>query len=216
MGRIHTRQPRTNGETWAPLAVEVPTEVAAPGRVRGAVLWGLTRISIGWIFLWAFLDKAFALGFSTGRLEDGTIDFFAKGQAWLNGGSPTAGVFAYALKGPFKGIYQAIGNVTMTAQGPVADPPAWVDRAFMLSMLLIGLGLISGIMTRIAAIGGIAWMAIFYTATAMWPEHNPVVDDHVVYALVLAGLAVMGAGRYLGLGGYWERLPLVQRHPVLR
>jgi thiosulfate dehydrogenase [quinone] large subunit len=104
----------------------------------------------------------------------------------------------------------------MTAQGPVADPPAWVDRAFMLSMLLIGLGLISGIMTRIAAIGGIAWMAIFYTATAMWPEHNPVVDDHVVYALVLAGLAVMGAGRYLGLGGYWERLPLVQRYPVLR
>lgn len=215
MARAEVQEPTRDGSVRAPAPVEVQPQVAAP-RVKGALLWGLARISLGWVFLWAFLDKAFALGFSTGRLEDGTIDFFAKGQAWLNGGSPTAGVFAYALKGPFKGLYQAIGNVTMTAQGPVANPPAWVDWVYMLSMLLIGLGLISGVMTRIAAFGGIVWMAIFYTATSVWPQYNPFVDDHVVYAIVLAGLAAIDAGRYLGLGGYWERLPIVQRHPILR
>ena len=36
-------------------------------------IWGLTRISIGLVFLWAFFDKLFALGFATGRAEDGTI-----------------------------------------------------------------------------------------------------------------------------------------------
>jgi thiosulfate dehydrogenase [quinone] large subunit len=86
----------------------------------------------------------------------------------------------------------------------------------MLSMLLIGLALIFGIGTRLAALGGIVWMGIFYTATAIWPEHNPFLDEHVVYAIVLAGIAYVGAGRYLGLGRYWERLSLVKRLPILR
>ena len=51
---------------------------------------------------------AFALGFGTGRLEDGTIDFFGKGAAWLNGGSPTEGVLTYATKGPLAGFFQGL------------------------------------------------------------------------------------------------------------
>jgi thiosulfate dehydrogenase (quinone) large subunit len=65
----------------------------------------------------------------------------------------------------------------------------------MLSMLLIGLALIFGIGTRLAALGGIVWIGIFYTATAIWPEHNPFLDEHIVYAIVLAGIAYVGAGR---------------------
>jgi thiosulfate dehydrogenase [quinone] large subunit len=59
-------------------------------------------------------------------------------------------------------------------------------------------------------------MGIFYTATAIWPEFNPFLDDHVVYVIVLAGIAYVGAGRYLGLGQYWERLSLVKRLPLLK
>ena len=55
----------------------------------------------------------------------------------------------------------------------------------MASMLLIGLGLMTGVMIRLAAFGGIAWLAIFYLATAIWPENNPFVDEHVIYAVVL-------------------------------
>ncbi|MBI2577711.1 MAG: hypothetical protein HYV77_02605, partial [Candidatus Wildermuthbacteria bacterium] len=39
---------------------------------------GIVRISIGWIFFWAFIDKLWGLGFAT-----------AAGNSWLNGGSPT-------------------------------------------------------------------------------------------------------------------------------
>jgi thiosulfate dehydrogenase [quinone] large subunit len=41
-------------------------------------------------------------------------------------------------------------------------------------------------------------------------------DDHIVYALVLILLAAIGAGRFAGLGGYWERLAIVKRFPILK
>ena len=98
----------------------------------------------------------------------------------------------------------------MTAQGPVASPPAWLDAVYMVSMLLIGVALITGVMTRIAAFGGIAWLVAFYTATAIWPEHNPFLDDHVLEVLILVGLVLANAGRYYGLGKIWQRLEFVK------
>jgi thiosulfate dehydrogenase [quinone] large subunit len=86
----------------------------------------------------------------------------------------------------------------------------------MLSMLLIGTALILGVATRLAAIGGIIWMGVFYTLTAIWPEYNPFVDEHVVYAIALVVIAMLGAGRYLGLGERWENTALVKRFPVLK
>jgi thiosulfate dehydrogenase [quinone] large subunit len=192
----------------------VVTEITTNGVTRVAperrhdrtapVVWAVLRVLMGATFLWAFLDKAFALGFSTGRNpETGAIDFFGD-AAWINGGSPTDGVLMFALKGPFKGLYDGLAG------------QAWVEWVYMLSMLLIGLGLIFGIGTRLAALGGIVWMTIFYTATAIWPEHNPFIDDHVVYAIVLVVLAFVGAGRYLGLGRWWEDTAFVKRHPILK
>jgi thiosulfate dehydrogenase [quinone] large subunit len=204
MGRTDLEKPTAIGQDQATVKV-APAEVAAPVRgVKGGVFWGLARIAIGWVFLWAFLDKAFALGFGTGRLENGGIDFFAKDGAWLNGGSPTAGFLEFGTKGPFKDLYAGLAG------------QASVDWVYMLSMVLIGLALILGIGTRLAAIGGIIWMALFYTAGAIWPENNPFLDQHVVYAIVLAGIAYVAAGQYLGLGKYWERVPLVQRYPILK
>ena len=78
------------------------------------------------------------------------------------------------------------------------------------SLLLIGLGLITGVMTRLAAVGGIAWMATFYLGTAIWPEHNPFLDDHLVYAIVLVGLILANAGRYYGLGKVWQQVEFVK------
>ena len=172
--------------------------------VGAGVALGVLRMLMGFTFLWAFLDKAFALGFSTGRNPDtGVIKFFGP-DAWIKGGSPTDGVLLFALKGPFKGLYDGLAGQT------------WVEWVYMLSMLLIGTALIFGVATRLAAIGGIAWMTIFYTATAIWPEHNPFVDEHIVYIVLLAALALLGAGRYLGLGDWWNRTTLVKRLPVLK
>jgi len=171
----------------------------------GANVWGALRLALGWVFLWAFLDKTFALGFATGRLEDGSIDFFGD-AAWINGGSPTDGFLQFGLhtKGFLVDFYGSfVGQ-------------AWVEWVYMLSMLLIGLGLLLGLASRLAAIGGIIWMAIFYTAGAIWPENNPFLDDHIVYGIVLAGIAYVGAGRYLGFGRWWENTVLVRKFPVLK
>ena len=79
------------------------TTVGESAGVRGGIFWGLLRIAMGWIFLWAFLDKCFGLGFATGRdPETGAIDF-GSADAWINGGSPTEGFLSFGLhtKEPF-------------------------------------------------------------------------------------------------------------------
>jgi thiosulfate dehydrogenase (quinone) large subunit len=47
------------------------------------------------------------------------------------------------------------------------------------------------------------------------PVNNPVVDDHIIGALVVATLALFSAGDTVGLGRWWKSLPLVQRNPWL-
>lgn len=180
--------------------VETPRET----KVKAGRIWGALRISIGWVFLWSFLDKAFSLGFSTGRNpETGAIDFFGP-DAWVNGASPTSGFLEFGARGPFADFFHGLAGA------------AWVDWVYMLSLLLIGGALILGIGARLAAVGGIIWLGLFYAAGAIWPEHNPFLDDHVVYAIVLAGVAYVGAGRYLGFGKWWESTALVKRYPVLK
>jgi thiosulfate dehydrogenase [quinone] large subunit len=180
-----------------------------PVRTRGLQrVMGALRIAMGWTFLWAFLDKAFGLGFSTGRnVETGAI-VFGGPDAWVNGGSPTAGVVGFALKGPFKGVIQTITGYEMTAAGP--HVAAWVDVLYMVTLAAIGVALILGVATKLAAIGGIAWMGTFYLATAIWPEHNPFLDEHIVEILVLAAVLLADAGRYYGLGKGWQRLGFVK------
>ncbi|HJS27116.1 MAG TPA: hypothetical protein VJ913_08340 [Actinomycetota bacterium] len=189
-------------------SIDIPEiERLEPVHTKGLQrIMGILRLAMGWTFLWAFLDKAFALGFSTGRVvnEAGQttgIDFFGP-DAWISGASPTAGAVGFALKGPFADNIQTITAYEMTQAGPQVG--GWLDWVYMVSLLLIGLGLISGVMTRIAAVGGIVWLAAFYLGTAIWPEHNPFLDDHVVYTVILVGLILANAGRYWGLGKIWQ------------
>jgi len=186
-----------------PGGVATPTDEARP---RGAIFWGLLRLSMGWIFFWAFLDKLLALGFATGRdPETGAVDRFGP-AAWIEGGSPTEGFLSFGLhtKEPFLGLYSDLAG------------QAWVDWIYMISMAVIGIALLLGIFTTLASIGGAVWMVLFYTAAAIWPENNLFLDDHVVEFIILLGLAYVGAGRYLGLGRWWQERPLVRRYPVLR
>jgi thiosulfate dehydrogenase (quinone) large subunit len=153
---------------------------------------GILRIAMGWIFLWAFIDKVFGLGFAT-----------AADKSWLAGNSPTVGFLKFGTTGPFSGLFQAIaGN-------------AIVDWAFMLGLLLIGLALILGIAMKLAAIGGTIMMLLMYLAVLL-PEHNPIIDEHLIYALVLIGLYLNKAGNHWGLGSWWSNTSLVQKYPCLR
>ncbi len=162
----------------------------------------LTRISIGWVFLWAFLDKTFALGYATGHDQEGNLDRFGD-AAWINGGSPTEGFLAFGAEGPFKGFYNDIAGA------------AWADWLFMAGLLGIGVALMLGVAMRIAAASGALLMVMMWTVV-LPPPNNPFMDDHLVYALVLVVLAVTSAGRTLGIGRRWERQPLVARFGLLK
>jgi thiosulfate dehydrogenase [quinone] large subunit len=165
--------------------------VRAPRRPVDYV-WAGLRIGLGWIFLWAFLDKAFGWGFAT-----------ASENAWVNGGSPTEGFLSFATTGPFQDFYQSFAGAV------------WADVLFMVGLAGIGTALLTGIALRVAAVTGALLMVLMWAAV-LPPPNNPFLDDHLIFAGLLVGLALVGAGDTLGLGKVWARMPLVQRLPWLR
>ena len=160
------------------------------------------RIAFGLTFLWAFFDKLLALGFSTGRADDGTVDRFGD-AAWVNGGSPTEGFLKFGADGPFKGFYNSIAG------------SAWADTLFMLGLLAIGLALVLGIGMRFAAVAG-ATMYVLMWSVVLPPDNNPVLDDHLLGAVTVVVLALALAGDTWGLGRWWSRIPLVKHNAYLR
>jgi thiosulfate dehydrogenase [quinone] large subunit len=168
------------------------TPAPATGNAVARYAAAAARLSLGWIFLWAFLDKTFGLGYAT-----------ESKNAWIDGGSPTNGFLSNAPTGPFKDIYNDIAGA------------AWADWLFMIGLLGIGVALLAGIAMRIAAAAGALLLILMWTAV-LPPENNPFMDDHIVYAIVLVLLAALGAGKTLGLGTTWEKLPIVKRNPILK
>jgi thiosulfate dehydrogenase [quinone] large subunit len=155
-------------------------------------LWAVLRILLGWIFLWAFIDKTFGLGFTT-----------AAENAWVNGVSPTGGYLANAAHGPLAGLFHAMAG------------SAVVDWLFMLGLLLIGLSLILGIATRIACASGAILLLLMFLS-AMPPEHNPFIDEHIIYAIILVMIPFARADERLGLADQWKKLGIVKKFPILQ
>ena len=182
-----------------PVLVEVREGLSGAARRVLAVL----RMGVGFIFMWAFLDKLFALGFATGRLEGGGIDYFAQGGAALNGGSPTFGFLNFGSRGPLASFWQGLAGDT------------WVNWMFMAALLGLGVALLLGIGLRLSAVAGSVLMLSMWSV-ALLPENNPFLDDHIIYALVLVLLALTAAGNTWGLGERWSRTALVQRLPFLK
>lgn len=169
---------------------------------KGAYFWAAARIGLGFTFLWAFFDKLLGLGFSTCR--DATTDTVAVlcEKAWVSGGSPTTGFLKFGTKGPLAPFYENLAG------------HALVDFLFMAGMLLIGLALIAGIGMRVATVSGALMMLMMWSAMLL-PENNPLVDDHIIYAIVLLGLLAVNSNQKWGLRNWWVKQPLVKRFPGL-
>ena len=138
------------------------------------ILTGL-RFAMGLIFLWAFFDKLFGFGFAT-----------EAGKAWLRGGSPTTGFLSFGVRGPFVEFFHSLAG------------SAVVDWLFMLGLLFIGLTLLVNRYVWWGCIAGIAQLSLMYLAL-LPPENHPFIDDHIVYILALAFIAVSDKeGRKIG------------------
>ena len=179
-------------------------QVEAPGSMlthAAAKALAVLRVSTGFIFLWAFLDKTFGFGYAT-----------PSAKAWINGGSPTKGFLASVDVGP---------SWLQTFFHNIAGDP-WANWLFMLGLLGIGVALILGIGMRIAAGATIALMAMMWlaefpldkTAADGKPSGstNPITDYHFIYAVGAVVLALTYAGNTWGLGRWWASLPIVQKN----
>lgn len=151
----------------------------------------ITRMLLGFIFLWAFLDKTFGLGFST-----------LSARAWINGGSPTTG-FLSNVDGTFSSFFNSLaGNVV-------------VDWLFMLGLLGVGVGLMLGIAMRLSVVAGSMMLLLMWLA-ALPLTTNPLIDDHIVYIGILAVLGCSVSMQRLSFGDKWRSLSFVKNNTWLQ
>jgi thiosulfate dehydrogenase [quinone] large subunit len=191
----HPQDHRTVPVQRATVTTATTTAVGA----FGAVL----RIATGLIFFWAFLDKLFGLGYAT-----------PGERAWLNGGSPTKGFLGGIDHGPFAAMFRGWAGA------------GWADWLFMLALAGVGIAVVLGIGLRVSAVSGSLLMLLMWAAE--WPldrftdagaptmSTNPVIDYHIIYALVLIVAALTAAGNTWGLGRAWADFGFVRRNPWLR
>jgi len=130
------------------------------------IVWLKLRLVMGFVFLWPFLDKTFGLGFGT-----------SPERAWINGGSPTQGFLTNATQGPFAQYFQNLAGFP------------FVDWLFMLGLLFVGLTLILNRYVTWGATAGSIMMILIWLSTFP-PETNPLIDEHIVYVLVLTILCI--------------------------
>lgn len=86
-------------------------------------------------------------------------------------------------------------------------------------LTLLGISLILGIFVRLSSVLGAGLMLLYYFPILTFPYIQPhayVVDEHIIYALVLLFFAAIRAGRIWGLEEKCSRLPLCSRFPKLR
>lgn len=169
---------------------------------KSSYYWAVARITLGLTFLWAFFDKLLGLGFATCRDPKTENVILMCEKSWIAGASPTSGFLKFATKGPLAEFYQSL------AGHPV------VDLLFMAGLLLIGLALITGIGIKIATASG-ALMMIMMWSSALLPENNPLIDEHIIYSIVLLGILASNKNQKWGLGKWWSKQRLVKKIPLL-
>jgi len=86
-------------------------------------------------------------------------------------------------------------------------------------LTLLGVSLILGVFVRFSSMLGAALMMLYYLPILQFPypnAHAYIVDEHIIYALVLLFFAAIRAGRVWGLENWCSNLPICSRFPRYR
>lgn len=137
----------------------------------------------------------------------------------------------------FQGGVTKLLDPTWTAAGYLNNVPAgnpfgfWsmmagvpmIDMLVTWGLLLTGLGIITGTLFRFSAFWAAVMNLLFWASSleggimqGLPVAHGWVVDSHIVYIMLLFGLAAFGAGRIIGVDEYLEDLEIVERNSWLR
>ncbi|WP_247728649.1 DoxX family protein [Halovivax limisalsi] len=179
----------TNNEVTLPSTIGGLT---ASGKLHTLSVWFILalRLMMGIAFFQSGFEKVVGGGFSAGGYLTG---------ATVANGSPVADLFV--------------------AMGETAWFVSFVNVAVPWGEVLIGLGLLVGALTRLAAFWGAFMMLMFYLGN--WDVGHGYINGDFAYMLVFLSVAAFGAGRIFGLDTYVEQYdidgrPLVERYPWSR
>lgn len=126
--------------------------------------------------------------------------FLYEGITKLSAASWSAAGYMKAARGPFAGLFRWI-----------AGQPNLLDNANLITMYgltIVGVLLILGLFTRLAALGGIGFILLFYLATPPFVGYFYSIPSEGSYLLVNKNLVELGAlvvilltgsGRFAGL-----------------
>ena len=160
----------------------------------------LIRIAMGWVFLFAGIEKFLNL--------DGGTPFSA------------AGFLKFGTAGSWPGVDLAQGdylNPTHPFWASIAGNAGLISVINVLVVfgeLAIGAALILGLFTRFASLMGVIMLSFFYIAA--WDFSLGIVNEQLMYAIVTGGLGIIGAGQVFGLDTVIEKTEFVRKTPVLR
>jgi thiosulfate dehydrogenase [quinone] large subunit len=110
-------------------------------------------------------------------------------------------------------------GMTGTALGPLpvwmGENLAWLIKPGVpLFETLIGLALMAGLLTRLAAFGGAFFMTLFWVGNAGFG--HGVVNGDLMGLLLFVTMGVLAAGRYFGLDALVEDTDFVRNRPRLK
>lgn len=148
------------------------------------------RIMIAFMLLWAFCDKLLGLGLQT-----------PAGEGVIDGGSPSS-FLGFFEGGTFFALFEPLmGNVV-------------ADVLLMAGLLLIGIGLLLGIASKLTTVFGMIFMFTMYLL-CFPPHDNPLIEYHLIYIVAILLIYFYKAGDKFGLGIWWKEQKIVQRFPIL-
>ncbi len=143
------------------------------------------RIVVGIIFLWAGLEKILGEGLGTW-----TAAGFLKGSSGTLGWPFVTGDVAEGT------VFNPTHDFWVSLAGNSAAMSV-IDYLVPLGEVAIGIALVLGLLTRFSAAMGALMMLIFFVAA--WNFAFGIVNQQLAYAVLTAGLGVVGAGNYYGL-----------------
>ena len=168
-------------------------------RFHAAFLPGLVlvgRLLFGFFFLWSGLAKV---------IHNGEW----MGFGWFKGSAETPGelfTFLNYSVGPLHHFWSTVANNSTAMDVLSVLVPV--------GQVLIGIGLLLGLLTRLSFFSAGLMMLVFYTVN-LWPLYNPFLNEYIFYVGMFAVLGALGAGRVLGVDAKIEEHPFIQRHTWL-
>lgn len=120
------------------------------------------------------------------RLALGWLYFYAGLVKVLEPGWTAAGYLKGSV-GPFASVFVSMAGSPL------------VDFLFKWGLVLIGLAIILGLLTRLAAFWGVVITLLIYFTK--FPPKLGLVEEHIIYIAAFVVMAATGAGRVFGIDG---------------